>query len=122
MRIMRLLHIAPLLVLGACGSAEPPPMPLTAEQSAALVPQDQRLAQLYAGSCKACHTVQDSLAPLTGDRTQWDPRWALGEDALLAAAIQGKGGMPAGGQCFECTPDDLKALIRFMAGRDGAAK
>ena len=119
---MRLLQFAPLLMLTACGSAEPPPRPLTAEQSAALAPADQRLAQLYASSCKACHTVKDSLAPLSGDRTRWDARWALGEDALLAAAIQGKGGMPAGGQCFECTPDDLKALIRFMAGRDGAAK
>jgi len=27
--------------------------------------------------------------------------------------------MPAGGQCFSCTPDDMKALIRFMAGREG---
>ena len=64
--------------------------------------------------------MADSLAPLAGDRTRWDPRWDQGEDALLAATIQGKGGMPAGGQCFECTPDDYKALIRFMAGREEA--
>ena len=32
-------------------------------------------------------TVKDALAPLAGDRTQWDPRWAQGEAALLAAAI-----------------------------------
>ena len=118
---MRLLLVAPMLALSACGQAEPPPQPLTEQQSAALSPRDPRLAQLYAGSCKACHTVKDSLAPLTGDRTLWDPRWARGEDALLASAIQGKGGMPAGGQCFECTPEDLKALIAFMAGR-GEAK
>ena len=116
-RLMRLLFVLSVLALAACGEA--PPKPLTAEQSATLSPADPRLAQLYAGSCKACHTVADSLAPLTGDRTLWDPRWALGEEALLAAAIQGKGGMPAGGQCFECTPDDLKTLIKFMAGREG---
>jgi cytochrome c5 len=115
---MRLLFVLSVLALSACGEA--PPKPLTAEQSAALAPADPRLAQLYEGSCKACHTVADSLAPLTGDRTLWDPRWALGEDALLTAAIQGKGGMPAGGQCFECTPADLKALITFMAGREGS--
>lgn len=115
----RLLVSAAILALAACGEA--PPRPLTAEQSAALSPADPRLAQLYAGSCKACHTVKDSLAPLTGDRTLWDSRWARGEEALLASAIQGKGGMPAGGQCFECTPEDLKALIAFMAGR-GKAK
>ncbi|WP_309621417.1 c-type cytochrome [Novosphingobium sp.] len=112
-----LLPIAALL-LAACSSGEAPAAPLTAEQSAALVPKDPRLAQLYAGSCKGCHTVKAAQAPLTGDRTLWNPRWAQGEAALLAAAIQGKKGMPAGGQCFECTPDDLKALIRFMAGRE----
>lgn len=115
---MRLLLLIPMVMLAACGQAEPPPVPLTEQQSAALAPKDPRLAKLYAGSCKACHTVKDSLAPLSGDRTLWDPRWAQGEEALLASAIQGKGGMPAGGQCFECSPDDLKALIRFMAGRE----
>ncbi len=114
----RLLAIS-MLTLAACGPAEPQPVPLTAQQSAALSPKDPRLAELYAGSCKACHTVQDSLAPLAGDRTRWNPRWEQGEAALLAATIQGKGGMPAGGQCFQCKPDDFKALIRFMAGREG---
>lgn len=115
---MRLLLVLAVLALSACGPDEPPPKPLTAEQSAALSPKDSRLAKLYAGSCKGCHTIKDSQAPLTGDRTLWDPRWAQGQAGLLAAAIQGKKGMPAGGQCFECTPDDLKALIRFMAGRE----
>lgn len=107
-----------IFALAGCGKQEAPPKPLTPAQSAALAPADPHLAKLYAGSCKACHTVRDSLAPLAGDRTMWDPRWAKGEDVLLASAIQGKGGMPAGGQCFECTPADLKALIRFMAGRE----
>lgn len=107
-----------MVALAACGGAGP--APLNEAQSAALRPTDPRLAQLYEGSCKACHTVRASLAPLTGDRSLWDPRWAQGEAALLAATIQGKGGMPAGGQCFECTPDDLKVLIRFMAGRENA--
>ncbi|MCC6926451.1 c-type cytochrome [Novosphingobium sp.] len=113
----RLLPIATLL-LAACGPGEAPPKPLTPAESAALAPSDPQLAQLYAGSCKACHTVADSQAPLTGDRTKWDPRWTKGEAALLASALQGMGKMPAGGQCFECTPDDLKRLIRFMAGRE----
>lgn len=114
---MRLLLGLGILALASCGEE---PKPLTEEQSAALKPGDARLAALYEGSCKSCHTVQDSLAPLARDRTRWDPRWSQGEDALLAATIQGKGGMPAGGQCFECTPDDYKALIRFMAGREDA--
>lgn len=111
----RLVAALTLIALAAC---KPAPQPLTPQQSAALKPADARLAQLYEGSCKACHTVADSRAPLTGDRTQWDPRWAKGEDTLLAEAQVGFGNMPANGQCFECTPDDLKALIRFMAARE----
>lgn len=112
---MRALALIAIPLLSAC---QPAAQPLTPEQSAKLTPKDARLAQLYAGSCKACHTVGDSKAPLTGDRTQWDPRWARGEDALLTNAQVGFGGMPAGGQCFECSADDLKALIKFMAGRE----
>lgn len=115
----RALFVLATVALGAC-SREVPPVPLTPQQSAALRPADARLAQLYEGSCKACHTVADSGAPLSGDRTKWDPRWAKGEDALLTEAQVGFNNMPAGGQCFECTPDDLKALIRFMAGREEA--
>jgi cytochrome c5 len=112
------LICAPGLLLAACGPSQAPPLPLTPAQSAALKPADARLAGLYEGSCKACHTVADSQAPLTGDRSKWDPRWAQGEEVLLSTVIQGKGAMPAGGQCFTCTPDDMKVLIRFMAGRD----
>jgi cytochrome c5 len=117
-RLRRSIVSLAVLTLAACDPAEPPPQPLTPEQSAALKPADARLAGLYEGSCKACHTVADSQAPLTGDRTKWDPRWIQGEQALLATVIQGKGAMPAGGQCFTCTPEDLKVLIRFLAGRD----
>lgn len=113
----RLAILVPALMLAACGAEQAPPRPLTQEQSAALRPADARLAELYDNSCRSCHTVKDSLAPLTGDRTLWDPRWTQGEAALLSAVLQGKQAMPAGGQCFTCTPDDYRALIRFMAGR-----
>ncbi len=121
--MLRTRHTIALGVLCAlaagCGDDGAAPRALSEAESAALVPADARLAELYENSCKACHTVRDSLAPLTGDRTQWDPRWARGEDALLGVAIAGKNGMPAGGQCFSCSPGDLRALTRFMAGREG---
>ena len=41
---------------------------------------------------------------------------------LLDHAIQGYNAMPATGQCATCTPADFQALIRFMAGREDAAK
>ncbi|MGH6651611.1 MAG: c-type cytochrome [Sphingopyxis sp.] len=112
-----LLPLSAALLLAACQS-EPPAKPLTPAQSAALKPADARIAGLYEQSCKSCHTVADTGAPLAGDRTLWDQRWAKGEDVLLGSTVRGLNGMPAGGQCFACTPDDYKALIRFMAGRN----
>lgn len=114
--MIRWLILAALLPLGACQS-EQRAKPLTPEQSAALEPKDVRLAGLYNQSCKSCHTVKDTGAPLTGDRTLWDPRWKKGEAELLKSAVRGLGGMPAGGQCFSCTTRDHEELIRFMAGR-----
>ncbi len=114
---MRVPIILAALALAACQS-EPPPKPLTPQQSAALRPTDLRLARIYQQSCKSCHTVQDTGAPLTGDRTAWDPRWTKGEAELLKNAVSGLRGMPAGGQCFSCTAHDYGALIRFMAARE----
>ena len=97
---MRTLAIvSSALVLAAC-QGQPPAKPITPEESAALKPADARLAGLYEQACKSCHTVADTGAPLTGDRVQWDVRWKKGEATLLNSAINGLGGMPAGGQCF----------------------
>jgi cytochrome c5 len=88
--------------------------------AAAATPSDPHLAELYRQSCRACHAVPGSGAPLTGDRNAWDARWEKGAEALRSSAISGMNGMPAGGQCFACTPQDYDALIRFMAGRTEA--
>lgn len=114
----RALMIMATISLTAC-QAGPAVRPLTPEQSATLAPRDVRIAGLYGQACKSCHTVKDTGAPLTGDRTLWDARWEKGEAELLKSAVAGRGGMPAGGQCFSCTAKDYEALIRFMAGREG---
>jgi cytochrome c5 len=82
-----------------------------------MAPTEARLAEMYARSCRACHTVLDAKAPLTGDRADWDVRFAQGIDTLVAHARDGFKAMPARGQCLDCTDDDLKQLTLFMAGR-----
>ena len=116
---LRIAAIVGCLSLTACGAPQPA---LTPEQVMALTPGDARLAGLYETSCKACHAMPGNLAPQVHDRAAWDPRWKQGEAVLLDHTIQGFNAMPAGGQCASCTPDDFKALIRFMAGREDSAK
>jgi cytochrome c5 len=107
------------LIVAACAPAAPtPPSAETAARATALTPADARLAELYAQSCRTCHTALDTGAPLAGDRASWAPRWKKGMPALLASTVGGLNGMPAGGQCFSCTPEDYEALIRFMAGHN----
>lgn len=110
--------VASALVLSACGPKAPPPP--TPDQALALRPSDKRLSGLYETSCHACHAVPGTGAPLVHDRAAWDGRYKRGEAVLLDHAIQGFNAMPATGQCATCTPDDFKALIRFMAGREDA--
>jgi cytochrome c5 len=103
-------------LLSACAPAKPAPDPArVAAVALAAEPADPYLAKLYDSSCKACHGHAGSGAPATHDHTSWDPRWAKGEPALVQSVIGGRGGMPAGGQCFSCTVADYQALIRFMA-------
>ena len=122
MRLTRALAVALVLILGLAACSNPVPPAPTAEQALALAPADARLAALYGESCKACHAIPDTGAPLVHDRKAWDPRWKQGEAVLLDHSIQGFGAMPAGGQCAACTPSDFNALIRFMAGREDPAE
>lgn len=121
--------ITPVLLLGALLTACDPGgqapkeqgQAVSAQALAQLRPQDDRLADLYEVSCKACHANPDSGAPPVRVATAWAPRWDKGPDTLLRHTLEGFNGMPAGGQCFSCTQADYQALIRFLAGHDPAA-
>jgi cytochrome c5 len=112
----RLLLCAGVLLVAACG---PDPGSPTAA-AAGPTPSDPKLAKLYAQTCKACHTTPGSGAPLAGDTAAWEPRVGQGMPALLEHTVRGYKGMPPLGSCMDCTEKEFEALIRFMAGLDGA--
>ncbi|MEY4250659.1 MAG: hypothetical protein RJA87_2292 [Pseudomonadota bacterium] len=107
------IMIGSALLLSSC-SKPVPPTP-TAQEALALRPADPRIASLYESACKACHAVAGTGAPLVHDHAAWDPRWKQGLPVLVDHVLQGYRGMPAGGQCLTCTPQDHQALIRFLA-------
>jgi cytochrome c5 len=69
----------------------------------------------YAKSCQVCHANGAANAPKTGDAAAWEPRMAKGMDVLVASVANGLNAMPPKGMCFDCSDDDYKALIEYMA-------
>ena len=72
--------------------------------------------QKYMASCFACHSTGAAGAPKVGEgmAAEWEPRLEKGIDTVMANAINGINTMPAKGLCFDCTDDDLKAIVEYM--------
>ncbi len=78
------------------------------------VATDDYTIELYDIYCSACHGVGVSGAP-TAFSDEWRDRVDQGMDTLVSHAINGIGNMPAMGTCVECTEDDLRDIIQYMA-------
>ena len=72
--------------------------------------------QKYMASCFACHSTGAAGAPKVGDgmAAEWGPRLEKGLDAMVANTVNGLNTMPAKGLCFDCTDDDLRAIVEYM--------
>ena len=72
--------------------------------------------QKYMASCFACHSTGAAGAPKVGDgmAIEWEPRLEKGLDAVVANTVNGLNTMPAKGLCFDCTDDDLRAIVQYM--------
>ena len=112
-----------LAACGLAGCAEEQSGAEVASESLSrqLQPQDAALASIYNRSCRNCHTVAATSAPLTGDESAWAARLDKGMDTLVDNVVNGFGGMPPFGMCMDCGVEDFEALIAFMAQAGSAA-
>jgi len=69
----------------------------------------------YNKSCAVCHNSGAAGAPKTGDGAAWEPRVAKGMDTMVQSVSSGLNAMPPKGMCFDCSDEDYKALIEYMA-------
>jgi cytochrome c5 len=118
MSLRRAVICSCAVLLAACGQGAAPPA--TAEAiaaAAAAAPSDPKLARLYGQTCKTCHAVPGTGAPLTRDAAAWAPRVAQGMPLLLDHTLNGYKGMPPLGSCSDCTEAEFTALIQFMSGQ-----
>ena len=72
--------------------------------------------QKYMASCCAGHSTGAAGAPKVGAgmSAEWEPRLEKGLDAVVQNAINGINTMPAKGLCFDCTDEDLRAIVEYM--------
>ncbi len=122
------LAIAALaLFLTACGdknqanTAAPvsAPAPATAPVVAAAPVAENTVGKsVFGKTCSLCHAVGAAGAPKPGDKADWGPRIAQGNDILYKHAMEGftgtKGQMPARGGAVALKDDEVKAAVDYM--------
>jgi len=72
---------------------------------------------IYRQACAFCHDIGVAGAPKPGDKDAWTPRLAQGMDALYAAALRGKGAMPAKGGNPALTENDVHAAVDYLVAQ-----
>ena len=76
--------------------------------------------QVVASVCGACHASGALNAPKTGDAAAWGPRIALGFDALVKSAINGKNQMPPKGGAADLTDTEVARAVAYLGNQSGA--
>lgn len=113
----RIAPVAKLAVEGgpavASAVAAPPAAPAVAVVATA-APGKVDGKSTYNAACMACHAAGVAGAPKTGDKLAWAPRIKTGTAALHAAAIKGKGAMPAKGGNAALSDEAVKAAVDYM--------
>jgi cytochrome c5 len=120
------LTLSATVLLSACGKQEvaAPAAQVAAAPAQAPAPAPAPAADHSAGKsvfnkvCALCHAAGVGGAPKPGDKADWAPRIAQGNEVLYKHAIEGftgaKGQMPARGG--SATPDDdIKKAVDYMA-------
>lgn len=127
-KLMTLLLVG-AAALAACGKTEAPatPAPAATAPSApavaaapeAPVASDNAVGKKVFGQvCSMCHASGAAGSPKPGDKADWGPRIAQGNDVLYKHALEGftgaKGMMPARGGNATLKDDEVKAAVDYM--------
>ena len=112
--------------LVACGKPETPAAIATpavttpAVVATAAAPETDNAVgkSVFGKTCALCHASGAAGAPKPGNKDEWGPRIAQGNDTLYKHALEGftgaKGAMPARGGNASLSDDDVKAAVNYM--------
>jgi cytochrome c5 len=122
------LALCAAALLAACGKKETaaPAAPAAATAPAAApatitaaAPAENTVGKsVFNKTCALCHAAGVAGAPKPGDKADWGPRIAQGNDVLYKHAMEGftgaKGQMPPRGGAPTLTDDEMKAAVNYM--------
>lgn len=124
-KLMTLLLVG-AAALAACGKTETPatPAPAATAPAVAAAPEAPVASENAVGKkvfgqvCSMCHASGAAGSPKPGDKADWGPRIAQGNDVLYKHALEGftgaKGMMPARGGNTTLKDDEVKAAVDYM--------
>ena len=120
---------APAAAPAAPAAPAPAPAPAApASQAPAAAPAPTAAAggaangeSVYKKTCALCHAAGVAGAPMPGNKDEWAPRIAQGNDILYKHAIEGftgaKGMMPPRGGGTSLSDDEVKAAVDYMVAK-----
>ena len=127
MRTTTLLPLVLVALLAACGKSEAPkteapaPAPVAAAPAPVAAADGGKGADVFKKTCAMCHQTGVAGAPKLGDKADWGPRIAQGNDTLYKHATEGfngaKGAMPAKGGNPALKDDEVKEIVDFMVAK-----
>ncbi|WP_297358698.1 c-type cytochrome [Thauera sp.] len=110
---------APAAPVAAAPAAAPAATPAPA--AAAAAPANAGGESVYKKVCALCHSSGVAGAPIPGNKEQWGPRIAQGNDVLYKHAIEGFTGslgmMPPRGGGASLKDEEVKAAVDFMVAK-----
>ncbi|MFZ3127551.1 MAG: c-type cytochrome [Rhodoferax sp.] len=127
-KLMTLLLVG-AAALAACGKTETPATPapaatapsapaVAAAPEAPVASENAVGKKVFGQVCSMCHASGAAGSPKPGDKADWGPRIAQGNDVLYKHALEGftgaKGMMPARGGNTTLKDDEVKAAVDYM--------
>lgn len=98
-----------------------PPAEPTAGSSATPAGSAAAGQNVFATTCVACHGAGVAGAPRLGDKADWEPRIAQGNDVLYKHALEGytgaKGVMPPKGGNTALADADVRSAVDYMVAQ-----
>ncbi|MFP5383790.1 MAG: c-type cytochrome [Gammaproteobacteria bacterium] len=112
---------APAVEAAAPAAEVAPAAEAAAVVAEAAAPANEAGEKAYKSTCAMCHASGAAGAPIVGNKDDWAPRIAQGNDTLYKHAIEGytgaKGMMPAKGGNASLADDVVKGAVDYMVAK-----